>query len=106
GANAVALPHLIKNGENGYLFKPGEAKDLAGKLEKLLSNKSLREKMGKKSLAMIQEHDMNHIMERVVKVYRDLVKRYKNTPQDYSREKGMEIDEMVYSALRRLRDVI
>ncbi len=106
GADAVALPHLIKNEENGYLFTPGDAKDLSVKLEKLLEDKKLRETMGKKSLALIQEHDMDHIMDRVIAVYRNLVKKYKNTPQDYSTEKGLEIDEMIFSALRRLRDVI
>lgn len=106
GANAVALPHLVKNNENGYLFRPGDPKDLSAKLGKLLKDKALREKMGEKSLEMIQEHDMDAVMDSVVKVYRDLLKKYKNAPHDYSKEKGREIDQMIFSALRRLRDVI
>ena len=31
-ANAMALPHLVHDGENGYLFEPGDAQDLADKL--------------------------------------------------------------------------
>ena len=31
-ANAVALPHLVQDGVNGYLFEPGNADDLADKL--------------------------------------------------------------------------
>ncbi len=31
GANAVALPHLIKDKRNGFLFKPGDYKELAAK---------------------------------------------------------------------------
>lgn len=106
GANAVALPHLIKNDENGYLFKPGNPRDLSKKIEKLLSDSKLREKMGKKSLELIQAHDMNKVMDRIQRVYRDLLKANKATPHDYSEEKGLEIDEMIYSAFRKLRDVI
>ena len=42
GANAIALPHLIKNGKNGFLFTPEDEKDLANKLLKLLENKKLK----------------------------------------------------------------
>ena len=31
-ANAMALPHLVHDGENGYLFEPGNPDDLAAKL--------------------------------------------------------------------------
>ena len=36
-ANAVALPHLVHDGENGYLFEPGNADDLADKLPTVLT---------------------------------------------------------------------
>ncbi len=35
-ANAMALPHLVHDGENGHLFRPGDAQDLADKLESIL----------------------------------------------------------------------
>ncbi|WP_152176362.1 glycosyltransferase, partial [Mycobacterium tuberculosis] len=31
-ADAVALPHLVHDGENGHLFTPGDVDDLAAKL--------------------------------------------------------------------------
>ena len=31
-ANAMALPHLVHDGENGYLFEPASPEDLAAKL--------------------------------------------------------------------------
>lgn len=36
-ADALALPHLVSEGENGYLFTPGDAQDLAGKLTAVLT---------------------------------------------------------------------
>ena len=32
-ANAMALPHLVHDGENGYLFEPSNPEDLAAKLQ-------------------------------------------------------------------------
>nr|WP_245348676.1 glycosyltransferase [Paeniglutamicibacter psychrophenolicus] len=36
-ANAMALPHLVDDGVNGYLFEPGDRVDLAGKLDSILA---------------------------------------------------------------------
>lgn len=36
-ANAMALPHLVDDGVNGYLFEPGDRADLAGKLDAILA---------------------------------------------------------------------
>lgn len=105
-ADAVALPHLVKNDVNGFLFTPGDDKDLAKKLEKLLSEPKLRKQMGEQSLKLIQEHDMDMVMDKIVAVYRDLVKKYKHEAYDYTEEKGLEIDELIFSGLRKLRDVI
>ncbi len=35
-ADALALPHLVKDGVNGYLFTPGDDQDLASKLASIL----------------------------------------------------------------------
>lgn len=106
GANAVALPHLIKDKENGYLFRPGNPTDLSRKLEKLLKDPKLRDRMGQKSLEIIAEHDMDQVMDQVVSVYRRVLREQKANGHDLSEEKGLEIDEMIRAGLRRLRDVI
>jgi 1,2-diacylglycerol 3-alpha-glucosyltransferase len=106
GADAVALPHLIKNNENGYLFRPGSPDDLAQKLEKLLADEKLRVRMGNTSLKLIQAHDMDKIMDQVVSVYREVLRNHKTVEHDYSEDQGLEIDEIIFSGLRRLRDVI
>ncbi|MDR7293159.1 glycosyltransferase involved in cell wall biosynthesis [Pseudoglutamicibacter albus] len=36
-ADALALPHLVKDGVNGYLFTPGDDQDLAAKLASILN---------------------------------------------------------------------
>lgn len=56
-ANALALPHLVEEGQNGYLFEPGNAQDLAEKLAAvLLLSEEKRTEMGQHSHRMIEKH--------------------------------------------------
>lgn len=81
GANAVALPHLIHNNENGFLFTPGDANDLAKKLLRLIQDKSLREQMGNKSLEIIKEHDINNVIVQVENAYKNVIEHYEPNPE-------------------------
>jgi 1,2-diacylglycerol 3-alpha-glucosyltransferase len=106
GANAVAIPHLVHDKENGYLFSPGSATDLAKNLGILLKDAKLRERMGIKSLDIIKNHDMNKAIDQVEGVYHDVLRDYKTNGHDGTEERGIDIDELIYAGLRRLRDVI
>ena len=56
-ANALALPHLVEDGVNGYLFEPNNAQDLAKKLEAVLSlPAAAREQMGRESHRIVGFH--------------------------------------------------
>src|SRR5205823_9449082 len=52
-ANAYALPELVHHEENGHVFQPGNSDELAGYIDRLLTNAALRQKMGQKSLEII-----------------------------------------------------
>ena len=69
GADAMALPHLVHDGDNGYLFRPNDAYDLAAKLRLVLeadSDELLR--LSENSLHLIQSHDI----QRTLKIFEDL----------------------------------
>lgn len=70
-ANAAALPHLVHDGENGFLFEPNAAEDLAAKLERLfrLSDGELK-LLGQASLHLIQSHDIAQTISRFEQIYR------------------------------------
>lgn len=57
-ADAMALPHLVRPGVNGELFRPGDIDGLAGYLRGLLTDASLRERYGSASRELIQAHTM------------------------------------------------
>ena len=55
GANVGGIPSLIKDGENGLLFKSEDVDDLAQKLTILLKDSQRACEMGKKSLQYVEE---------------------------------------------------
>lgn len=70
-ANAVALPHLVTDGENGYLFEPGDADDLAEKLRRVMTappEEYLR--MQQASLKGVEIHDIKRTLDTFEALYR------------------------------------
>lgn len=73
GANAVALPHLIKNGQNGYLFDPGDVEGISTRLESILASPADLESMGAQSRKLADEHEHSRSLARFEEVYDQLV---------------------------------
>lgn len=70
-ANAMALPHLVRDGENGYLFTPNDSGELAAKITKLLQLPEDQLKaMGKLSREMVEPHSINGTLQTFEDLYR------------------------------------
>jgi glycosyltransferase involved in cell wall biosynthesis len=70
-ANAMALPHLVHDGENGFLFRPGDEHDLADKLQRVLEmphDEVLRFK--RESLQVVAAHDIQRTLSTFESLYR------------------------------------
>lgn len=70
-ANAVALPHLVHDGENGYLVEPGNDAELAARLTDVLTaphEEWLR--MQRASLDGVVVHDINRTLDTFEALYR------------------------------------
>ncbi len=70
-ANAMALPHLVHDDENGYLFEPGNVAELAARLTDVLTaspDKFLG--MKRESLQMIKAHDIQRTLAIFESMYR------------------------------------
>ena len=70
-ANAMALPHLVHDGENGYLFEPSSPEDLAAKLQQVLEAapdeyRALKEG----SIRLIAAHDIQRTLSTFESLYR------------------------------------
>ncbi|MBX3092687.1 MAG: glycosyltransferase [Cryobacterium sp.] len=70
-ANAMALPHLVHNGENGYLFEPEDVDDLAAKLTAVLTaSEQDLQRMKRNSLRLIAPHDIQRTLTTFERLYR------------------------------------
>lgn len=70
-ANAMALPHLVDNGVNGYLFEPGNRGNLANKLDAILAlSPEERASMGAAGHAKAMVHSHVKTMDTFEALYR------------------------------------
>lgn len=70
-ANAMALPHLVHPGENGYLFEPEDIEDLVARLTTVLTASDVElTRMKRNSLRLIAPHDIERTLTTFERLYR------------------------------------
>ena len=75
-ADAMALPHLVHDGDNGYLFPPDDVPAFADRLLKVLTaDQKELDRLSENSLHLIQSHDIDT----TIKIFEGL---YRGDPQD------------------------
>ncbi len=70
-ADAMALPHLVHPGENGYLYQPGDIDEFAGHLRAILTappEEMLRLRQG--ALHTVEAHDIQRTLDIFEALYR------------------------------------
>ncbi|MEY4397391.1 MAG: hypothetical protein RLZZ40_1147 [Actinomycetota bacterium] len=70
-ANAMALPHLVHDGENGFLYEPRDIDGLAARMRAVLdaSEKDYRA-FQNESLRIVADHDIQSTLDRFESIYR------------------------------------
>jgi glycosyltransferase involved in cell wall biosynthesis len=71
GAHAMALPHLIHDGENGFLYEPGNIVQFAELLTRVFTmpHDELLE-FKRESLRIVEGHDINRTLDTFEALYR------------------------------------
>jgi len=70
-ADAMALPHLVHDGENGHLFAPGDAQQMADRLADILTlPQDELDRLKNASLRLIAAHDIQRTLTTFEKLYR------------------------------------
>jgi glycosyltransferase involved in cell wall biosynthesis len=78
-ADAMALPHLVHDGDNGYLFPPDDVKAFADRLLKVLTaNQAELDRMSENSLHLIQSHDIDT----TIKIFEGLYRGNVQEPEE------------------------
>jgi glycosyltransferase involved in cell wall biosynthesis len=73
GADANALPELIRHGVNGFLFPPRDSNTLGHYLRALVADANLARRMGENSLILIQKHDLRNSIRRYEDLYNEVL---------------------------------
>ena len=86
-ADAMALPHLVHDGDNGYLFQPDDVVEFSEKLKRVLTADSAElERLSENSLHLIQAHDIERTLAIFEGLYRgdsDSDKTSDDNSEDY-----------------------
>jgi glycosyltransferase involved in cell wall biosynthesis len=69
-ADAVALPHLVVPGRNGWLYPPGDITALAGRLAALFDTPGALAEMGEQSRELIARHAIGNSLDTFESLYR------------------------------------
>ena len=70
-ANAMALPHLVHDGDNGFLFEPGNIEDLAARLTEVLTMpEEDLQALKNESLKIVEAHDIERTLDTFERLYR------------------------------------
>ncbi|MEO6943577.1 MAG: glycosyltransferase [Lacisediminihabitans sp.] len=70
-ADAMALPHLVHDGENGYLFAPDNVDELAARLNDVLRMPEAELKgLKEASLRLVEGHDIERTLDTFESLYR------------------------------------
>ena len=76
-SRAGALPEVVVDGETGLLFDPDDSMELAYRIEQLLADRALRERMGQAGRERVLQHfQWEESARQVLSIYKDLVKRW------------------------------
>jgi glycosyltransferase involved in cell wall biosynthesis len=69
-ADAMALPHLVHPGYNGWLYPPDDVPALTTRLASLLADPAQRRRMGAASRAIVAGHDLDDTLATFEGLYR------------------------------------
>lgn len=69
------IPEVVKDGENGLLFTPGDKDTLYKAIDKFAINKGPQEDMGKKSYNLVQPHFPGNVAVILESIYNELLKQ-------------------------------
>ncbi len=68
--NTTAIPEIVKHGHNGLLAEPKNVEDLRDKIQTLLEDEGLYEKLKKNARSSVEQYTWENSYKKVMEVYR------------------------------------
>ncbi|WP_020666577.1 glycosyltransferase [Amycolatopsis nigrescens] len=69
-ADAMALPHLVEPGRNGWLYPPRDVAALAKAIDAIIADRTTIDRMGAAGEQLVLKHDINRVLARFEAIYR------------------------------------
>lgn len=73
GSNIGGIPELIKDNYNGFLFEPGNVKELKEILENIIESSEQLKELSKNDFESVKQYDMNTHVEKLMEIYREAI---------------------------------
>ncbi|UVI37892.1 glycosyltransferase [Brevibacterium spongiae] len=84
-ADAVALPHLVRDGVNGYLFPPRDIDALADRFTRICEmDDSELDAFSRASLDVVAKHDIEYTLDTFEAIYDGVISESADSPEDSS----------------------
>jgi glycosyltransferase involved in cell wall biosynthesis len=74
--DAMALPELVHDNANGFLFKHNDLESMAKAIERLFTDEDLYQAMSKKSLEIITYHEISKITNDFINLYSEVINKH------------------------------
>lgn len=71
------IPEWLDDGKTGYLVDPGNTKQIAEKVIKLLSNRKLLDQMGRNARKKAEQFSIEKHTEKIEQIYKEVIDKYK-----------------------------
>jgi glycosyltransferase involved in cell wall biosynthesis/vacuolar-type H+-ATPase subunit H len=106
-ADAMALPHLVHDGDNGYLFPPDDVVAFADRLKRILTaDQAELDRLSENSLHLIQAHDIERTLTIFESLYRgegEGQQTSDDNSEDYNQPIGL-LPESLHQRVLALRE--
>lgn len=76
GANNGGIPELIEHEQDGYLFEPGNADDLASKIRLLVENREILAQYTRNCLEKMKRFTIANYYNELLKIYNQAIKKH------------------------------
>ncbi|MBI5026116.1 MAG: glycosyltransferase, partial [Nitrospirae bacterium] len=74
GARIGGIPELVKDGETGYTFEPGNAEELSDRIEAILSDDSSSSEMGKNAQRFVKDElNPDKYYQKLMEIYKGVI---------------------------------
>lgn len=101
-AHARALPELVNEGVNGYLFQPGNAQDAARYMALLAAHSARWPSMGTASLEKARLHSLDRTLQSYEKIYETVSEKAAFSSQPPSLQAGRRIKRKIRESIDQL----